>query len=130
MANPSATFTAQGRGYYNWSSVQRSIIADDYAKVVDQDDPGNFLSALLMTKPESAEVASGKEFYAWAGELTPRNGTVTATTTAGGTTVTVTSSAGIRKYDVLWFPSENAAGEHVRVTAISGLDLTVQRLSA
>lgn len=129
MANPTATFTAQGRGYYNWSSVQRSIIADDYSKVVDQDDPGNFLSALLMTRPESAEVASGKEFYTWAGELTPRNGTVTATTTTGGTTVTVTSSAGLRKYDVMWFPSENGSGQHCRITAITGLDITVQRIA-
>lgn len=133
MANPSATFAHTGRGYYNWSSTQRSIIADDYAKIVDQDDPGNFLSSLLMTKPSSSEVASGKEFYTWAGELTPRNISVTATAvmTTGDatTTLTVADSSGIRKYDVLWFPTENGLGGHFRVTAISTLDITVQKLT-
>lgn len=129
MANPTATHST-GRGYYDWSTNQRSMIADDYARVVEQDDPSNMLSTLLMTKPESSEVASGKEFYTWAGELQPRNGTLAAAVTAGDLSITVTSATGIRKYDVLWFPSENALGEHVRVTAIVGTVLTVQRLSS
>ena len=82
-----------------------------------------------MTKGTSQEVSSGKEFYAWAGELTPRNSTISATMTAGDLVATVVSSDGIRKYDVLWFPSENGLGEHVRVTAIATLDVTVQRIS-
>lgn len=133
MANPSATFAHTGRGYYNWSTNQRSAIDDNYTNFVEQDDPSNLLSTFLMHKQKSKEVDSGKEFYAWAGELTPRNTTITATAaiaaTASTGTITVASSAGIRKYDILWFPTSNALGNRVRVSAISGLDLTVQNIA-
>lgn len=128
MANPSATFST-GVGYFDWSTNQRSIIDDDYENYVDYDDKTRFdLSAFVMTKAASEQVDT-PEFYAWAGELTPRSTTVTASVTAGDAVITVASASGIRKFEVLFSPVEDAVGELFRVTSKSGLDLTVTRLN-
>lgn len=126
-----ATFTT-GSGYFNLSTGLRSMIDDDYANFIDYDDETRFdLAAYMMTKGNSQEVDT-PEFYAWTGELNPRTGACSTTTTLAAADVTlfVDDGTGVRIDDVLHFPVAGQDGEHCLVTALtSANNFTVVRMN-
>lgn len=127
---PSASFTT-GKGYFNLSANQQSLIDYNYANYVDYDDDTRYdFSTWMMLKGNSEEVTS-PEFYMWAGELNPRTGTLNHTTSyaTDATNILVSSTNGIRVDDVLHFPVAGEDGEYVRVTSIGTDNVTVARLN-
>ncbi len=125
-----ATFTT-GKGFFNLSANNTSMIDWDYSNFIDYDDDTRFdLASFMMTKGNSAETGT-PEFYTWAGELNPRTTTISATTavTADDTVIYLANTSGIRVDDVLHLPTAAADGEHMRVTAIGAGSVTVVRIN-
>jgi len=109
------------KGYMELRSTLTSMIDYEYENYIDiDDDVAADLATFVMTQGNSKEVGT-PEFFAWAGEMTDRTGTVSDTTglATDDTQLYVESTAGLRVGDILHFPTAGEDGDHVRITSVA-----------
>ena len=122
------------KGYFaqRGDADAKSMIDFNYENYIDIDDETRFdLATFVMAKGNSKSTGT-PEFFAWAGELTDRTGTVSSTTAfaSASTGFYAQSTANLRVGDILHFPVAGADGDHVRVSTIGAALVTIAALNA